>query len=429
MERFRSRHGLLSAVCRVASCARGVLPVVLLAALVVPATSTAQELAEEPAEPQRKGGSFRMGDSPSLRLGDHLRLDLHARVQTDFRLDDADISRDPFSWGNRRVGVDGVLFKRVEFQIERELQDNEPWRDVFADLRLHRALRIRAGRFKVPFSMERTTGAFDLDFVTRATSVADLAPGRETGVMAHGRLPRRLIEYEVGVFRLASNPVDPFVEEPSDRLRITAARITVTPLRARNDGPSSDLRIGLAVTESRLAEGFHRSAEHFASVEGLSSESFYVNGRRRRLGFEGLWRVGRLSLKGELIRQADAREGEAVTGDALSDLLVRGGYFSGLWRLAGATSRPRRAVDLALRFDRLAFGGGSAADEPSLSPRTEHVAPLLQDTWTLGANWLVNRWVKVQFNETHESFADPRKVRQSVPGASWRSVLRLQFAM
>jgi phosphate-selective porin len=400
----------------------------LLATLVLPATGMAQESAEKPAESPPKG-ALRMAESPSLRLGDHLRVDLHARVQTDLRLDDSDRSSDAFSWGSRRVGLEGVLFKRVEFQIERELKDDKPWRDVFADVRLHRVLRIRAGRFKVPFSMERTTSAFELDFVTRAAPVADLAPGRETGVMAHGRLPRRLIEYEVGLFRLDSSPVEPFVEESVNRLTMTAARITVSPLRAWSDGPTSDLQLGLAVTESDLPEGFHHSSEHFASAEGLSSEQFYVNGRRRRLGLEGLWRAGRLSLKGELIRQADAREGAAVTSDALSDLVVRGGYVSCIWRLAGETSKARRAVDIALRFDRLAFGGGRASDQPSVSPRTEHVAPLLQNTWTVGASWLANRWLRVQFNETYESLADPLNVRQSVPAASWRSVVRAQFAM
>lgn len=403
-----------------------VLCLVLFATLVMPGNGQAQESAEQPAEP-RKGGPFRMGDSPSLRLGDHLRVDLHARVQTDLRLDDT--ASDPFSWGNRRVSVEGVLFKRVEFQIERELKDIEPWRDVFADIRLHRALHIRAGQFKVPFSMERTTSAFNLDFVTRAAAVADLAPGREIGVMAHGQLPRRLIEYEVGLFRLATNPVEPFVEQPSNSLTMTAVRITAAPMRARYDAPSSDVRVGVAVTESRLPEGFHSSTEHFGGVEVLSSEKFYVSGRRRRMGLEGLWEVGRLTLKGELIRQADAREGEAVTGDALSDLVVRGGYVSGTWRVAGATNKRRGAVDLALRFDRLAFGGGSAYDEPSLSPRSEHVAPLRQDTWTFGANWWVKRWVKVQVNGAHESLADPQHVRSSVPVASWKSVLRVQLGM
>jgi phosphate-selective porin len=362
-----------------------------------------------------------MGDSPSLRLGDHLRLDLHARVQSDVRMQDqSDPTADRFAWGNRRLSVEGVLFRRLEFQVERELSDGEPWRDVYADLRLHRALRVRAGRFKVPFSMERTTSSFDLDFIARATPVADIAPGREVGVMAHGRGLRRLFEYEVGVFRLDRPPVQPFVVDPADRLTLTSARVTVTPGNAS---------LGLAFTESRLPEGVHGSTPHFVDGGLLSSEEFYVNGRRRRLGVEGRWTAGRLSVKGELIRQADSREGEAVTGGHLSDLVVDGGYVSGLWRLVGSPRRARGSVDAGVRFDRLGFGSANAADAPSLSPRADNVAPLRQDTWTFGASWRVSRWVKVQINGIRESFVDEAGVRPEIPRARWRSLARLQFAM
>ena len=177
-----------------------------------------------------KAGVFRMGNSPSLRWGNQVRIDLHARVQADVSLqEESDAASDRLGWGNRRIGVDGVLFKRVEFQIEREFSDVEPWRDVFADVRMHRALRVRAGHFKVPFSMERTTSDFDLDFIARAASVTDISPGRETGIMLHGRGPRRFFDAEVGVFRLAEPPLKPLVESGTDGAMLTAARFTLRP--------------------------------------------------------------------------------------------------------------------------------------------------------------------------------------------------------
>ena len=185
-----------------------------------------------------------MGNSPSLRWGNQVRIDLHARVQADVSLqEESDAASDRLGWGNRRIGVDGVLFKRVEFQIEREFSDVEPWRDVFADVRMHRALRVRAGHFKVPFSMERTTSDFDLDFIARAASVTDISPGRETGIMLHGRGPRRFFEHEVGVFRLAEPPLKLLVESGTDGAMLTAARFTLRPAprasESRSQEPSS----------------------------------------------------------------------------------------------------------------------------------------------------------------------------------------------
>jgi phosphate-selective porin len=392
-----------------------------LAAFFLPGGVRAQSVPAEPSAPKDEGGVFRMGNSPSLRLGDNLRVDLHARVQADVRLrDESGDTGDQFAWGNRRVGIDGELFDRLDFQIERELAVDAPWRDVFADLRVHRALRIRAGRFKVPFSMERTTSAFDLDFIARATAVSDIAPGRETGVMLHGRGPRRLFEYEFGVFRLDQPPVRPFLEDPANDLRLTAARVTFTP------GGAS---VGIAFTESGLPEGFHGTSPHFDDDGLLSSEDFYVNGRRRRLGIEGRWTGGRLAIKGELIRQADSREGESVTGGNLSDLIVDGGYVSGTWRLIGSSRRSRQAVDAAVRFERFGFGSADTSDAPSLSPRADHIAGLRQDAVTVGVNWSVTRWVRVQVNGIRESFIDVSGIRGELMPARWRSLMRLQFAM
>jgi phosphate-selective porin len=393
----------------------------LAVAALVPSGVRAQSVPAEPSVPKEEGGVFRMGNSPSLRLGDNLRVDLHARVQADLRLrDEAGDTGDRFSWGNRRVGIDGELFDRLDFQIERELAVDAPWRDVFADLRLHRALRIRAGHFKVPFSMERTTSAFDLDFIARATAVTEIAPGRETGIMLHGRGPRRLFEYEFGVFRLAEPPVRPFLEDTVHDLRLTAARVTFTP------GGAS---VAIAFTESGLPEGFHGSSRHFDDDGLLGSEDFYVNGRRRRLGIEGRWTGGRLTIKGEFVRQADSREGESVTGGNLSDLIVDGGYVSGTWRLVGSSRRSRQAVDAAVRFERLGFGSADTSDLPSLSPRAAHIAGLRQDAVTVGVNWSVTRWVKVQINGIRESVFDVSGIRREVMPTRWRSLMRLQFAM
>jgi phosphate-selective porin len=380
-----------------------------------------QETSEGKSEPDRERGVFRMGDAPSLRLDDQLRVDLHARVQADVRLrDGSDADGDAFEWGNRRIGIDGVLFKRLEFQIEREISTDDPWRDVYADVRMHRALRIRVGHFKVPFSMERTTSPFNLDFIARAAAVTDIAPGRGTGIMLHGRGPRRLLEYEFGVFRLDEFPVQPLVEGPADSLRLTAARVTFTP---------GTVSVGFAFTDSLLPEGFHGTAPHFADDGLLSSEDFYVSGRRRRLGIEGRWTAGRLSIKGELIRQSDSRQGESVTNSDLSDLIVGGGYVSGVWRVVGSPRRSRRAVDAAMRFERLGFRSADTSDAPSLSPRADHIAPIHQDALTFGVNWFVMRWVKVQINGIRESFVDEAGVRPEIPKAQWRSLVRLQFAM
>jgi phosphate-selective porin len=278
--------------------------------------------------------------------------------------------------------------------------------------------------------MERTTSAFNLDFIARASPVADVSPGRETGIMVHGRAARRLFEYQAGVFQLGTRPVALSTEDSTARLNMVAGRVIVTPVRDRDGDSTRTLRIGLAVTDSRLPAGLHDATDRFDAVAELPSEDFYVNGRQRRYGLEGLWSAGRLTVKGELLRQAESRRGEAVTGGDLSDLVLRGGYVSGAWRLAGAVDRSRHAVDVAARFDRLTFGSADTTEPPSTSPRANHAAPLRQDTVTLGVNWFLTQWLKVQVNGIREQLTDPLQVRRHIiPGASWRGLMGVQFSM
>src|SRR5204862_838038 len=100
----------------------------------------------------------------------------------------------------RRVGVSGRITRYVEFAVEREVDGTGRWRDVFADVRANRAIQLRAGHFKVPFSREQLSGAGDLDFIDPSRAADLLAPGRSVGVAVHGRLARRIVGYEVGSF-------------------------------------------------------------------------------------------------------------------------------------------------------------------------------------------------------------------------------------
>ena len=191
--------GFLRRVPHVAFRALCAAAVVL--ALSVPASA-------QPSGDKPKDQSGVQWDDGSIRFGDSVRIDPRVRVQADALLwrDDGPIE-DRFSWGSRRIGVNGELFNRVQFQVERAFQDDDdddtPWRDVYVDVRLNRALQVRGGRFKLPFSLERNTSRDELDFIQRATAVRAISPTRDTGVMVHGRVANRVVEYEAGVFQHA----------------------------------------------------------------------------------------------------------------------------------------------------------------------------------------------------------------------------------
>ena len=407
----------------------------VLAAAAAPLVTAIPAAAQQPKPPaSQKDQTGTRWDDGALRVGDSVRIEPKVRVQGDILLwRDSGTIEDRFSWGSRRLGVNGELFNRVQFQVERAFQDDDdddtPWRDVYADVRINRALQVRGGRFKLPFSLERNTSRDELDFVQRATAVRAISPARDTGVMVHGRLADRVVGYEVGVFQHADG-LD-LIDDPNSWSSLGATfagRVTVSPIRDKDDGPTRDLHFGAGLVRNSMPEGLN-------SVVGRSFDGerffdrFNVNGQRTRLGAEGLWRGRRVTVKGELLQLTDQRMGQAVTGEDLSDLVLRGGYVTALVRVFGGSGRKGQAVDVAARIDRLTLGSGNDTDEAFTNPRADHVAPLTKNTWTFGGNWQVHRWVRVQGNLIRESLVDTLGVRDITPEPTWTAVMRLQFAL
>jgi len=132
--------------------------VFLLVATLVAASAAAQDGANEPAH-------------PSLRLSEGVQLELLARVQIDGRHDQLDIAR-------KRIGTRGRVGRVLAFELEAEVEADSPWRDAYVEYRQWRALRVRGGRFKLPFSLEQTTSSANLDFIDRSAAADRLSLGR-----------------------------------------------------------------------------------------------------------------------------------------------------------------------------------------------------------------------------------------------------------
>jgi phosphate-selective porin OprO/OprP len=409
-----------------------------MTALIVLAATPAARAQDAPGQPgaQREPGTVATWDKrPTFQLGENSRIEIHARLQSDYLVrNEADpdaatlLFDERLSFPRKRVGVEGVLFDRVSFQVEREIDDPRPWRDVFADVRITRALHVRAGHFKVPFSMEQLTSGTELDFIARTAAVSDLSPSRDLGVMLHGRVAQRALKYEAGLFE-ADGTTRLWA---TNAVRTLAGRITLAPLQDGDSRGSEALEISAAWLRSDLPEGRDGLSGHTAVGETFFRRMF-VSGTRTRIDASVAWNGSRASFRGELLRSNDTRIGQGVDGSTLSDLVSTGGYAAGIWHLvergSGKGGFPLRALDLTARFDRLSFGSGAAADEPFLNPRADHVAPIGKDAWTAGINWHLNRWVKVQANAVREQLGDPLALLPLSDTPWWSAVVRFQVAM
>ena len=117
-------------------------------------------------------------------------------------------------------------------------------------------------------------------------------------------------------------------------------------------------------------------------------------------------------------------------------------YVSGTWVLTGEDKkRPLKAaepfaqggigaIELAIRYERMWFDSTPVGqDEPLRNPRAETIFPSGDQALTLGVNWTLNRFVKMQFNGIREHVDDTQ--RNPVPNgaAFWSRVIRFQFVL
>lgn len=387
-------------------------------------------------------------DPLSFTVGDALRFNVMAKLQSDFHNLSPDIVRDNdgFDLTRRRIGVEGVFLKHFEFQVEREIRREDPWRDVYVDFQYFRNAQVRSGKFKMPFGMDQLTNPTRLDFVYRSRIGDLLSPGRDIGVAVHGRFWGRGLGYEAGVFQHDGDK-SRFQENPGADFT-AAGRVTVRPFRRLT--PQSlvnDLELGVNTTMGTVPEGLH-------GLRGRTtfSESFfdpvYVKGTRVRLGMDLNWTPGPFSVKGELIRLQDERQGQGLFGEDLPELVSNGWYMSGTWLATGerkdARVEPRRplfqggfgALELAARYEELQFGSrrSRAIDDiaPASHPRAANLVPVSYGAWTIGINWYVNRWVRAQANVIRENgvgtlFPDATEPLKLEPFFSY--VCRLQFSL
>jgi phosphate-selective porin OprO/OprP len=431
-------------ICRTTALGLAVTAFLLL---ISPSFAAAQDKSTpKKADPKAENETpFRWDDHPSVRLGPGTRIDFRARLAGEIRdseapLDEEDVT-DTLDIARRRIGMSGEIRNVVGFQVEAEIGSSNVWRDVYANYRQFDFVQVQGGKFKLPFSLDENTSSTNLDFVHRSRTASQLAPGRDLGVMVHGRLLKRVLRYEAGIF-----------DHDGDNARTTdasrvyggqtfAARVTVQPFRTLSPA-LKDLQVGVAFTRSQLDEGFPDLRGRTALDSRFFRADAWVKGERQRRGVEVRWRPGPVSVKAEWMRLTDERLEQSVEDTDLSPLVATGWYVSGTWALTGddkadGLDSPRRplfrggygAVEIAARIERLTFGSEADDEAPSTSPRANVMVGNSDRVESYGVNWYVNRWVKVQFNLVRDTLADPSQGPLPSQQRFWSRVVRFQFSI
>jgi phosphate-selective porin OprO/OprP len=393
---------------------------------------------------------------PSLRYGSVFRVDLEAKLQEDGHSSYAPVKGlNTWEFHRNRFGIQGHVLKNIEYEIEREFTEKEltdkdillgitpssHWKDVNVNLTFVKNAQIQVGKFKVPFGLDELTGVTHNDFVYRSLGASYLAPARDIGGMVHGRFFKRGLNYWAGVFRHdGDNARSKKIEGGG---RTLAARVTGTPFRTLS--PSlGGVEVGTSFAISALSDdSFLPNGLRGRTVmtQDTFNTTVYVKGHRRRWEADADWALGPTSVRSEFTWVSDDRLGQGIGDQDLPAARARAWYVSGTWVLTGEDKkRPIKAaepfmqggigaVELAARYERLWFDSAGGTDVPFRNPRADTIFPSGDRALTLGINWTLNRFIKLQLNGIREHVEDPE--RNPVPNgaAFWSRVIRLQFVL
>jgi len=333
----------------------------------------------------------------------------------------------------------------VEFQVERALTGfaADRWRDVYAEFKYFDVAHVRGGKFKIPFSLDENTGARNRDFIYRSLAATHLAPGRDVGVMVSGRVYKKLIGYEAGVFEHDGRNARTHNEDKVFGGQTKAGRVTLHPLH-NTKKTIGDLSIGVAFTQSDVPEGISGLRGQTVLEQNFFAGSKYiVNGPRRRTGIEFQFRPGPASIKGEWMRAETQRRGESVEDTDLSPIIGEGWYVSGSYAITGerkadGVDKPKRplfpglgfgAIEVAGRVENLKFRSGASGEPGSTSPRADVILGNANQVTTFGVSWYVNRWIKIQANIIREKLDDPSQGPLPSKASFTSKAIRFQFSL
>lgn len=388
---------------------------------------------------------------PSVSISDAVTIDFTARIEGHVRGATPAVGLDgaQADWQDRRFGIQGTAFKRFEFEVSREFgQDFETpddssektaWRDVYVDARLTKAFRLEAGQFKLPFGREELTAEANLDFAYRSLAARVLSPGRDPGVMAHGRLFDKTLEYQAGYFtRDGSNARTSQTQGGEDAF---VARVVVTPFASAGLRAIAPLEIGAAVANSRLDSRLGIRGRTVLD-DSVFFDRVEVNGRRQRIGWEAAWAAGPVGLSSEYIRNSDERRSMGFSGADLPNVDASAWYLAGTWAVTGERKHGRLeprldflrggpgAIELAARVEKLGFDATTFPTTEFGFPNPSKLAGNADHVVTLGVNWYLNRYAKVQANVIRESIDDPERSPAPAAGGHYIStVIALQFRL
>jgi phosphate-selective porin OprO and OprP len=389
------------------------------ASVTAQTSSAATQQPAAPAPPRIAAGP----DGFAIESGDgDFRLQIGLLLHADARFDVSDSSgqvADTFVLRRLRPYFKGRFARRFEFYFNPDFAlGTAVVQDMYVDTVFAKAFRLRAGKGKTPFGLERLHSASNLLFMERAMPTA-VVPNRDIGIQVLGDLHGGMFSYLGGVMNGVADGGSSDLDTNDGK--DFSGRFIVRPFTSKATHPlrgfyvavagSAGRHIGVPLPSFRtptVMQPYFSYASGAANDGTRTRYSPQVSYYYKRFGGFGEYVHSQAPIRRGIVRDNVAHQAWQVagswvlTGEAATD--------------TGAGVRPRANFDFGnghwgalqiaaryhtLRVDEAAFTHGFAATGSSRKA----------EAWTVGLNWYLTPNFRYTFNFEHTVFDD------NAPGA------------
>ncbi len=362
-------------------------------------------------------------DGFQLKSADgYYEIRFKGNVQSDARFfpaDSAGLNTDTFFFKTARPIVEGSIGKYFDFRIMPDFgQGQAILQDLYLEANLRPQVRIRMGKFKSPFGLERLQNETDTLFVERGLPTL-LVPNRDTGLQVHGDLWNGAFSYAVGVF---NGVVDGGSSDTDDNSgKDFAGRIFAHPFRLTRYELLKGLGVGVSGTVGDRSGSLASLGVSSYKTSGLATFFRYRSdgtlpgtvfgaGTQYRVSPQAYYYAGRFGLLTEYVVSSQ----EVQKGSNAATLRNRAWQAAASYVLTGENASYRGVIPkYALEGGSGGKGAWEIAARFSQLDIDDNAFPLFANPqtaasrareWAIGLNWYLNRNVKVVLDYDRSDF-------------------------
>jgi phosphate-selective porin OprO and OprP len=370
-----------------------------------------------------------------LKVGGYLHADGRFFIG-----DEKDKLTHQFLLRRARPVIEGTVFKYFDLRFMPDFGGGKAViQDAYGDIHFVPWARLRVGKFKEPFGLERLQSATAMTFIERGLPT-NLAPNRDVGAQLHGDIADT-VSYAVGVFNGVADggSGDGDIGDDKD----IAARVFIRPFKLTGLKILHEVGAGFAITYgehhgkqdapevAQLRTPGQASFFSFRSGTSLA-DTVIAEGTNLRLSPQGYAYVGPVGVLGEYVHSSQTVRLDAASADV--DIWA--------WQLAGTVVltgekasykgvSPEHPVGEG-GFGAIELSGRFGQINPSGNAFNEGFADLTKSadratSWTLGVTEHFNRAFKLVVNFDRTTFTsggkDEDRPTENVIAARLQAVL------